>query len=204
MKKVVLLISILLVSFNLNAQCWNSIYESGYGYNCFKIRNDGTLWANGDGMYINGNTTDPNNIITSPNQVGTANNWKSVSNGVYHIAAVKTDGTLWAWGANSFGQLGNGNNNNTTPSNYIPAQIGTASNWKTVSAGSNFNIAIKTDGTLWAWGLNGIGNLGDGTTINTYSPIQIGTANKRSLSNRLLCYVGLFQSLLQASIPQTT
>jgi alpha-tubulin suppressor-like RCC1 family protein len=116
-------------------------------------------------------------IISSPNQVGTANNWKSVINGTYQKTALKTDGTLWAWGANSFGQLGNGNNDNTNPNNYIPTQVGTASNWKSVSAGSNFNIALKIDGTLWAWGSNEIGQLGDGTTINRYSPIQIGIAN---------------------------
>jgi hypothetical protein len=62
MKKLLLIISIFLVSFNLNAQCWNSIYESGFGYDSFKIRIDGTLWANGDSRFINGdpNTANPN------------------------------------------------------------------------------------------------------------------------------------------------
>jgi alpha-tubulin suppressor-like RCC1 family protein len=174
----VLLISILFVSFNLNAQCWNTIYESGFGYDSFKIRTDGTLWANGESSLINGDPNLLNSIIiSSPIQVGTANNWKSVSSAVYHKAALKTDGTLWTWGKNSQGQLGNGNNDNTNPNNYIPTQVGTASDWKSVSAGSSFNIALKFDGTLWSWGLNNYGQLGDGTTINKYSPIQIGIAN---------------------------
>jgi len=172
MKKLVILISILLVSFNLNAQCWNSIYESGYGYNCFKIQTDGTLWSNGDSTLINGQfdpTTSNGYNITTPTQIGTANNWKSVSNGSYHIAALKTDGTLWAWGY----QLGNG----TTIDNYTPTQIGNATNWKSVASGYDSNLALKTDGTLWAWGKNNSGQLGIGTTINNFTPIQIGTAN---------------------------
>jgi alpha-tubulin suppressor-like RCC1 family protein len=176
MKKLLQFISILFVSFSLNAQCWNSIYESGYGYNCFKIRNDGTLWANGDSTLINGQY-DPNTgngySISTPTQIGTANNWKSISNGSYHIAAIKTDGTLWTWGDNFRGQLGNG----TTINNYNPTQIGNSTNWKSVSSGYDFNLAVKTDGTLWSWGYNNKGQLGNGTTVDNYTPVQIGTAN---------------------------
>lgn len=176
MKKLLQFISILFVSFSLNAQCWNSIYESGYGYNCFKIRNDGTLWSNGDSTLINGQY-DPNTgngySIPTPTQIGTANNWKSISNGSYHIAAIKTDGTLWTWGDNFRGQLGNG----TTINNYNPTQIGNSTNWKSVSSGYDFNLAVKTDGTLWSWGYNNKGQLGNGTTVDNYTPVQIGTAN---------------------------
>ena len=182
MKKLILLITLLAMSFNLNAQCWNSIYESGYGYNCFKIRNDGTLWSNGDSTLINGQY-DPNTgngySTPTPTQIGTANNWKSISNGSYHIAAIKTDGTLWTWGDNFGGQLGNG----TTINNYTPTQIGNSTNWKSVSSGYDFNIAVKTDGTLWSWGMNNYGELGNGTTIQNYTPNQIGTAtNWKSVS----------------------
>jgi alpha-tubulin suppressor-like RCC1 family protein len=176
MKKLLLMISIMFTSFNLNAQCWNTIYESGYGYNCFKIRNDGTLWSNGDSTLINGQY-DPNTgngySIQTPTQIGTANNWKSISNGSYHIAAIKTDGTLWTWGDNFSGQLGNG----TTINNYSPSQIGNSTNWKSVSSGYDSNLAIKTDGTLWSWGYNNKGQLGIGTTVDNHTPIQIGTAN---------------------------
>jgi len=182
MKKTLLLISILFVSLNVNAQCWNSIYEGGYGYNCFKIKNDGTLWANGDSTLING-LIDPNTgngyNITTPTQIGTSSNWKSIANGVYHIVAIKTDGTLWAWGSNYYGELGDG----TNIGKNVPTRIGNANNWKSVLAGYAFTVAIKTDGTLWAWGLNDSGELGDGTIINKNIPTKIGNANNWSLAS---------------------
>jgi alpha-tubulin suppressor-like RCC1 family protein len=95
-----------------------------------------------------------------------------ISGGSNHTAAVKVDGTLWAWGANNYKQLGDG----TTTNRTSPVQIGTATNWKSVAAGQFHTIALKTDGTLWAWGNNGYGQLGDGTTIDKSTPVQIGTA----------------------------
>jgi alpha-tubulin suppressor-like RCC1 family protein len=90
---------------------------------------------------------------------------------------VKTDRTLWAWGANADGQLGLGNN--TLQS--TPAQLGSAGGWKIVSTGKNsssskdFVLALKFDGTLWAWGDNAYGQLGDGSSINRAVPVQVGT-----------------------------
>ena len=89
-----------------------------------------------------------------------------------HTVAVKSDGTLWAWGSNSSGQLGDG----TTINKYSPVQIGTDTNWKSVATGDLHTVGLKTDGTLWAWGWNWNGQLGDGTTIQRNSPVQIGTA----------------------------
>jgi alpha-tubulin suppressor-like RCC1 family protein len=57
----------------------------------------------------------------------------------------------------------------------IPTQIGTETNWKAVDAGNNHSIALKTDGTLWAWGYNNWGQLGDGTTTSKNIPTQVGT-----------------------------
>ena len=82
-------------------------------------------------------------------------------------------GTLWAWGLNNYGQLGDGATTNKTS----PVQIGTASNWVIVTAGIFHTLGIKSDGTLWAWGLDSDGQLGDGTTDDKTSPVQIGTAN---------------------------
>lgn len=99
--------------------------------------------------------------------------WKEISCNYSHNLAIKTDGTLWAWGYNNFGQIGQG------PTGVLIAtqtQIGTNSNWLSVSAGADFSIALKTDGTLWAWGANSSGQLGDGTTSNKTIPTQIGTA----------------------------
>lgn len=96
--------------------------------------------------------------------------WQSVSSGYQSTLAIKSDGTLWAWGDNDFGQLGTGN---FAPKNS-PVQVGTESNWKEISCGENHVVAIKTDGTLWAWGDNFAGQLGDGGIVNMSNvPIQI-------------------------------
>ena len=83
--------------------------------------------------------------------------------------ALKQDGTLWAWGHNWKGQLGDG----TTVNKNIPVQIGTDT-WQAVAAGYSHTVALKQDGTLWAWGDNEHGQLGDGTTVNKNIPVQIG------------------------------
>ncbi|HLA56320.1 MAG TPA: T9SS type A sorting domain-containing protein [Flavobacterium sp.] len=98
--------------------------------------------------------------------------WQKAEAGFYHTLGVKADGTLWAWGLNDVGQLGNGTNTNT----FNPVQIGGENNWQSVAVGFNHSLAIKTDGTLWAWGRNETGQLGDGTAIDKNTPIQIGTA----------------------------
>jgi len=98
---------------------------------------------------------------------------RQVAAGSYHTVAVKTDGTLWAWGYNYDGQLGDG----TTVNKSSPVQVGTDSHWQSVAAGGYHTVAVKTDGTLWAWGFNYYGQLGNGTTGNKSSPVQVGTDN---------------------------
>jgi hypothetical protein len=89
-----------------------------------------------------------------------------------HILALKTNGTLWSWGGGFYGETGDGLS--PTLSRWFPRQIGTAI-WSHVSAGNNVSFGIKPDGTLWAWGKNDVGQLGDGTTTNQPLPIQIGS-----------------------------
>jgi hypothetical protein len=72
----------------------------------------------------------------------------SIAAGGNHTCMVKTNGTLWCWGGNGFGQLGDG----TTTDKAVPTQIGTDTNWKVVSAVLHGTCAIKTNGTLWCWG----------------------------------------------------
>lgn len=98
--------------------------------------------------------------------------WKSISAGNTHSLGIKTDGTLWAWGANNEGQLGDG----TNTARIVPKQIGTATNWKKIVTGAQYTIGLKTNGTLWAWGYNSVGQLGNGTTVDRNVPTQIGTA----------------------------
>ena len=133
------------------------------------IKTDGTLWTWGYNYYgaLGDNTTTSKSSPVQTIAAGT--NWKQVSCGYYHTAAIKTDGTLWTWGYNYYGQLGN----NTTGHKSSPVQtIAGGTNWTQVSCGSSHTAAIKTDGTLWIWGRNNSGQLGDNTTTNKSSPVQ--------------------------------
>jgi len=138
------------------------------------IAEDGTLWAWGRNWYGqlgDGTTTNPN----APVRIGGAANWVSVSAGERHTVAIREDGTLWAWGNNQFGRTGLGTTSGNTTS---PVQIGTATNWIHASAGEEHNVAIRSDGSLWAWGRNIYGQLGDGTTTNRATPVQIEAGTK--------------------------
>jgi alpha-tubulin suppressor-like RCC1 family protein len=145
------------------------------------IKTDGTLWTWGSLTYgkLGGATYTSK---SSPTQVGSLTTWIGVSAGRDHSAAVKNDGTLWLWGRNSYGTTGfNTGSGNTTS----PAQLGTGTNWTSVDAGVLGTAAIKTDGTLWMWGVNTNGKLGLNTAGNRSSPVQVGTGTNWSMvSNR--------------------
>jgi alpha-tubulin suppressor-like RCC1 family protein len=132
---------------------------------------DGTHWGWGNnyGGKIGNNTSVDR---SSPVQIGALTNWAQVTAASAHTAAVKTDGTFWTWGNNGQGQLGH----NTNIRRSSPVQVGALTNWAHVSQGTNAShtFSIKTDGTLWAWGSNSYGQLGDGTRVAKSSPVQIG------------------------------
>jgi alpha-tubulin suppressor-like RCC1 family protein len=151
------------------------------------IKSDGTLWTWGDNLY--GQLGDGTVVAkSSPVQVGSLTNWKQVSVGwnwtdvtyttTYdYMLAVKTDGTLWGWGFNGTGRLGLGDNTNRSS----PVQIGSLTNWASATAVSAWSAALKTDDTLWTWGYGGCGQLGAGTTFNRSSPVQIATSYWKSI-----------------------
>jgi len=106
--------------------------------------------------------------------------WKSIQTTVspFTVQAIKSDNTLWNYGLNSIGSLGDG----TTTDSSSFTQLGTNS-WKMVSTGlSGSVLAIRDDFTLWAWGNNFYGQLGDGTQINQSSPVQIGSSSWNMVS----------------------
>jgi alpha-tubulin suppressor-like RCC1 family protein len=145
---------------------WSQI-SAGHNFST-ALKNDGTIWAWGDntfGQLADGTTTNR----TAPIQIGTATNWQSISAGYNHIAALASDATIWLWGSNYYGQLGDGTNTGKK------SQIGT-NEWKAIHAGSGYTIALKTDGTLWTWGNNTSANLGNGTLTDRNTPGKIGTA----------------------------
>ncbi|MCL2570600.1 MAG: hypothetical protein FWE16_05380 [Firmicutes bacterium] len=123
----------------------------------------GELWAWGLNIDSIGNT-----LI--PTQVGVATNWASVSIGSDHSLAITTAGELWAWGSNVNGRTGL---STSTGNTFVPTQVGVATNWASVSAGYSHSVIMTTTGEYWTWGLNGNGQLGDGTTINRDTPTLI-------------------------------
>jgi alpha-tubulin suppressor-like RCC1 family protein len=163
---------------------WKTI--AGAGIHTVALKTTGTLWTWGD----NGNGQLGDNTSTAksiPTQIGTATDWKTIGHGRYHTVAIKTDGTLWAWGYNGYGNLGDG----TTTLKRVPTQIGTATDWQTIAGGLGYcTIATKTDASLWAWGRNNKGQLGDGTTTDRNTPTQIGTA-----TNWQIVATGFFHTL---------
>jgi len=158
--------------------------QVGCGYtNTAAIKTDGTLWT--WGWNQQGQLGDGTSIThrSSPIQtIAGGTNWKQVVSGISYIAAIKTDGTLWTWGQNSNGQLGD----NTIVNKSSPVQtVASGTNWKQL-AGGGYNIAaIKTDGTLWIWGYNIVGQLGDNTVVDKSSPVQTvaGGTNWKQVAN---------------------
>jgi alpha-tubulin suppressor-like RCC1 family protein len=126
------------------------------------FNNSGQLGLNISGVYASRN---------SPVQIGTLTTWYQATPGYSHTLAVKTDGTLWAWGNNStYGALGLNDKTNRSS----PVQVGALSTWANVSGGDYFSLTTKTDGTLWSWGRNTYGQLGLNDTANRSSPVQVG------------------------------
>lgn len=93
-----------------------------------------------------------------------------IDGGTYHTASVKSDGTVWTWGYNGNGQLGGGTVGATVSA---PVQLAGLSEMATATAGGYHTVAAKQDGTVWAWGYNANGRVGDGTTVQKTAPVQV-------------------------------
>ena len=148
-------------------QCWTQVV--GGGYHTVAIKSDGSLWAWGKNIYGQlGDGTFENKL--RPVRIGNDSDWEYVSAGSEHTVAIKKDGTLWAWGQNLYGQVGD----DTYTDCNVPKRISADKNWKTISAGSIFNLALKTDGSMWSWGWNDHYELGNGNTFNLTVPTMVG------------------------------
>jgi len=107
--------------------------------------------------------------------------WNTVAAGNYHALGIKSDGTLWAWGSNSSGQLGLGD----IVKRQLPVQIGSRNDWDKVFPCYFSSFAIANDGSLWAWGNNSLGKLGLGDDTHRNQPVQVGTDTNW---DKLSCY----------------
>lgn len=159
----------------------------------FAVKNDGTLWCWGQDQYGDLGINQSSINVSSPVQIGALTEWATVGAGSDHTLAVKANGTLWAWGRNNRGQLGdNTGGYNDANNKSSPVQVGALTTWA-YAQGSGGNspryssFARKTNGTIWSWGNNSDGALG--LNINAYSnrssPVQIGA---------LTTWEGLFAS----------
>jgi alpha-tubulin suppressor-like RCC1 family protein len=122
--------------------------------------------VNWDGNLGSGDTTDHD----TPNQVGTDTDWDAVDTGWGSTCALKTGGSLWCWGLNDEGELGQGS---TGSSQYAPVQVGSGTDWRGVDLTDASACAVRTDATLWCWGRNTSSQLGTGDTTERDAPTRV-------------------------------
>ena len=159
------------------------IAVSAGSYHSLALKSDGTVWAWGcnyyEGRLGDGTAVDK----TTPVQVRGGESGEefltdivAISTGYNHSLALKSDGTVWSWGDNEYGKLGDGTAvDKTTPVQVKGGESGEEflTNIVAISAGDDHSLALKVDGTVWAWGNDGNGQLGDGTTVDKTTPVQV-------------------------------
>ena len=156
----------------------------GY-FSSYALKSDGTVWAwgyNGKGELGNGSTTGAASNSSTPAQVVGLTGVTAISAGRGefgdHALALKSDGTVWAWGYNGNGELGDGTNSGPQtcagfPCSSVPVQVSSLTGVTAIAAGGHHNLALLSGGTIWSWGENDFGQLGDGTATERDTPVQV-------------------------------
>ena len=148
---------------------------AGGFYHTVAMKSDGSVWTwgvNGYGQLGDGTTTQR----TAPVQVSGLTGVTAIASGREFTMALKSDGTVWTWGRNDDGQLGDGTTSTASPfGKTTPVQVSGLTGVTAIAAGSFHSMAIKSDGTVWAWGFNGFGQMGVGsvTTTRYNTPVQV-------------------------------
>ena len=141
----------------------------GY-YHSLGLRSDGTLFSWGGNSFAElGDGTTASRLVPGP---ALMNGVVQVVGGYNQTLALRADGTVWSWGRNNLGQLGDG----TTTDRITPVQALGLTNVTAIATDTNqfpHSLALKSDGTVWAWGFNSNGQLGNGTTVNSSVPVQV-------------------------------
>jgi len=158
---------------------WKSI--AGGQLHTVALKTDGTLWTWGSNTNGQLGVNDITSRSTPVTTLLGGTNWKSISCANSYTVAIKTDGTLWSWGSNSYGNLGV--NDNTSRSTPVTTLLG-GTNWKSIACGQFHTVALKTDGTLWSWGFNTNGQLGVNDTTSRSTPVTtlLGGTNWKSIA----------------------
>ncbi len=173
----------------------NVVQASAGGFHSAALLADGTVWVwgyNNEGQIGNGTTNTTGCFcVQTPTQT-TISDVVQIEAGAFHTLALKSDGTVWAWGFNENGQLGD----NSTANRSIPVQVGAGVAGFTgiiaISAGDSHSMALKSDGTVWIWGGNQFGQIGNGTASTTN---QLVPAQNAALSNIAQISAGAFHNL---------
>lgn len=143
------------------------------------LASDGSLWSWGEnylGWPVLGSGTKGNQTILR--RIAEDNDWVDVSTSDSHCLALKADGTMWTWGQNLYGQLGIASSGRADSERATPVRSAPGNDWKQVAAGGSHSLALKKDGTLWAWGNNWAGQLGIGssaTEVHQVTQVGVGT-----------------------------
>ena len=133
------------------------------------VKTDGSVWTWGNNTKGQLGIGETGGGPWGATQVVNLANVQTVAGGWYHSVALKTDGTVWAWGYNVHGQVGD----DTTEDRNTPVQVSNLTNVQAIAAGKCHTLALKSDGTVWAWGDNGRGQLGDATNAERHTPVQV-------------------------------
>lgn len=159
------------------------------------LKSDGTVWSwgwNSLGQLGTGTTNDAHSPVqTGLTAVPPLTSVVKLGGRPYFTLAVKSDGTIWAWGMNRSGQMGNGTVNPTPgPQVTVPVQVsnsspgGAVNQPLQVTCGYTYGAALATNGTVWTWGTGGFGQLGAGPITTSYTPIQVtGLSNVTAISS---------------------
>lgn len=148
------------------------IAVSGGFKHTLALKSDGTVWAWGNNAYGEAGDTLTNSsgctCKKTPQQISGLNNIIAIAAGYTMSIALRSDGTVWSWGRNDYGQLGNG----TLINSMVPVQVSGLTDIVQIGAGTHA-IALRSDGTMWAWGRNQYGQHGDGTLTNHSTPVML-------------------------------
>jgi alpha-tubulin suppressor-like RCC1 family protein len=139
-------------------------------YHTAAIRANGTAWGWGFNLYGQLGDNSITSRLSPVSVVGGFTNWVQISAGGYFVMAIRSNGTAWGWGGNSSGQLGT---NNTSSYSSPVSVVGGFTDWIQINAALYHTVAIRANGTAWAWGNNAVGGLGDATTTNRSSPVSV-------------------------------
>lgn len=164
------------VPIQINSLTGITAIAAGYAFN-LALQDDGTVWSWGINYYGqlgSGLRDNYGSYLDSkePVKVSSLSGIIAIAAGRSHSIALRYDGTVWNWGWNTFGQLGNGS---TVRDSDVPVQVTSLTGITAIDDAQYSVLALKNDGTVWSWGRNDLGQLGDGTTTDSNIPVQVSS-----------------------------